>query len=97
GPGVFIRVDRLIVTTRIRTSPSTGWPCSTGSNSTRALRSAVPVDSMAPATGISAASSTTTGQSMALYTSLGGTVRKAIDTTTPSANETAAGTSPTAA
>ena len=60
---LFIRSDRNMVTTRIRPRPTMALPWARWSSMKRAIRSAVPVVSMAPATGIKAASSTTTGQS----------------------------------
>ena len=86
-----------MVTTSTRASATTGWPCATPSMSACASRSAVPVVVMAPATGMSAASKVMTGQSMCSYTLRGGTVRSTSEASTPSANDTAAGSQPSAA
>ena len=62
---LFIRSDKVMVTTRIRISAITGRPWAIVSSSDLAIRSAAPVDSIAKATGIRAPSSTMTGQSTA--------------------------------
>ena len=62
---LFMKSGSVIVTTRIIVSASTAWPCASVSISPVAMTRARPVDSIAPATGIMAPSSTTTGQSTA--------------------------------
>ena len=86
-----------MVTTSISVNAMMALPCATLSSKKRAIKSAVPVLCMAPATGINAASKIITGQSMASYTALSGTVRKAMLANTPMAKETAAGSNPKAA
>src|SRR6056297_624915 len=63
---LFIRSDRNMVTTRISVSTAIALPWASVVSRKVATRSAAPVAAIASATGISAASNTMAGQSMAL-------------------------------
>ena len=62
---LFMKSERVMVTTSSSVSITTGLPCARCSISRRASKSAAPVSDIAPATGIMAPNSTITGQSMA--------------------------------